>query len=86
LQHYEQLGESRLALPPWRPQRARRTGSKWGSGQWSHWDEIGWVHCLEILQPVHIVLPYEAILRTVTHWSRRSALRSGASIFLVTPV
>src|ERR1035438_2077562 len=26
----------------------RRSGSKSGSGRWSHWDEIGWVHYPEI--------------------------------------
>jgi hypothetical protein len=26
----------------------RHSGSKSGSGRWSHWDEIGWVHYPEI--------------------------------------
>ena len=29
-------------------QKTRRSGSKSGSGRWSHWDEIGWVHYPEI--------------------------------------
>ena len=28
--------------------KTRRSGSKSGSGRWSHWDEIGWVHYPEI--------------------------------------
>jgi len=28
--------------------KIRRSGSKSGSGRWSHWDEIGWVHYPEI--------------------------------------
>ena len=28
--------------------KSRRSGSKSGSGRWSHWDEIGWVHYPEI--------------------------------------
>jgi hypothetical protein len=29
-------------------QHTRRSGSKGGSGRWSHWDDIGWVHYPEI--------------------------------------
>ena len=32
----------------WRRAKPRRSGSKSGSGRWSHWDEIGWVHYPEI--------------------------------------
>jgi hypothetical protein len=32
----------------WRRAKAHRSGSKSGSGRWSHWDEIGWVHYPEI--------------------------------------
>jgi hypothetical protein len=28
--------------------KTRRSGSKSGSGRWSHWDEIGWAHYPEI--------------------------------------
>jgi hypothetical protein len=30
--------------------QTRRSGSKSGSGRWSHWGEIAWVHSHEILQ------------------------------------
>ena len=43
---------SALASPSapgsWRPQKRAPSGSKSGSGRWSHWDEIGWVHYPEI--------------------------------------
>ena len=35
-------------LEPGDDQEIRRSGSKGGSGRWSHWDEIGWVHYPEI--------------------------------------
>src|ERR1700690_2608552 len=35
-------------LEPGDDQKTRRSGSKSGSGQWSHWDEIGRVHYPEI--------------------------------------
>jgi hypothetical protein len=35
-------------LEPGDDQQIRRSGSKSGSGRWSHWDEIGWVHYPEI--------------------------------------
>src|SRR3979490_830483 len=35
-------------LEPGRRANARRSGSKSGSGRWSHWDDIGWVHYPEI--------------------------------------
>ncbi len=40
-----------IAVRSWSPatrKNARRSGSKSGSGRWSHWDEIGWVHYPEI--------------------------------------
>ena len=38
----------RSAPGAWRRAKSRRSGSKSGSGRWSHWDEIGWVHYPEI--------------------------------------
>src|ERR1700722_14212927 len=38
----------RSAPGAWRCEKAHRSGSKSGSGRWSHWDEIGWVHYPEI--------------------------------------
>src|ERR1019366_6293835 len=38
----------RSAPGPWRCAKAHHSGSKSGSGRWSHWDEIGWVHYPEI--------------------------------------
>src|ERR1700691_2932553 len=35
-------------LEPGDGQKTPRSGSKSGSGRWSHWDEIGWVHYPEI--------------------------------------
>jgi hypothetical protein len=35
-------------LEPGDDQQIRRSGSKSGSGRWSHWEEIGWVHYPEI--------------------------------------
>jgi transposase InsO family protein len=35
-------------LEPGDGQKTRHSGSKSGSGRWSHWDEIGWVHYPEI--------------------------------------
>src|SRR5271156_3263400 len=40
-----------IAVRSWSPatqKKMRRSGSKSGSGRWSHWDEIGWVHYPEI--------------------------------------
>jgi hypothetical protein len=38
----------RSAPEAWRCAKAHRSGSKSGSGRWSHWDEIGWVHYPDI--------------------------------------
>jgi hypothetical protein len=59
----------------WEPGRranARRSGSKSGSGRWSHWDDIGWVHYPEIgwshSDEIRWVLSHEILQADCDFW------------------
>jgi len=64
--------------------KTRRSGSKSGSGRWSHWDEIGWSHSDEIrwVQSEEILqLTLDGALRTrgsrCEPWARRGSGHCG---------